>query len=111
MAADDMVRLRRALGFAQPGGDSPGFAAADIAAFGELARLVDAGVIDPDLALTMARPMGHLLSMFGAGQVSALSALVRLNQVAQFEQPRATMIRSHAAGDPPGDRLTGRSRS
>jgi adenylate cyclase len=89
MAADDMGRLWRALGFAEPGEDSRGYTAADIAAFAEVARLVDDGVIDLDLALTMARPMGHLLSRLGAGQVSALSGLVRLDPVGQSPPPQA----------------------
>ena len=89
MPAADMRRLWRALGFAEPGEDSRGYTAADIASFAEVARLVDDGVIDLDLALTMARPMGHLLSRLGAGQVSALSGLVRLDPAGESAPPQA----------------------
>jgi adenylate cyclase len=87
MAPDDMGRLWRALGFTELGADSRGYTAHDIAAFGEVARLVTDDVIDLDLAFTMARPMGHLLSRLGAAQVSALSSLVRPDLAGQSPPP------------------------
>jgi len=87
MAPDHMGRLWRALGFTELGEDSSGYSEDDIAAFGEVARLVTDGVIDLDLALNMARPMGHLLSRLGAAQVSALSGLVRPHRTGQSSPP------------------------
>jgi adenylate cyclase len=77
MAPDDMGRLWRSLGFAELAEDSSGYTAADVDAFGEVAALVADGRIDLDLAVSMARPMGHLLSRLGAAQVSALPGLVK----------------------------------
>jgi adenylate cyclase len=76
MAPDDVGRLWRALGFPESADGSPAYTAADIAAFADVARRADDGSIDLDLAISMARPMGHLLSRLGAAQVSALSGLL-----------------------------------
>jgi adenylate cyclase len=75
MSADDMERLWRALGFAEPAQDAQGYTDADIAAAAEVAQLAGDGVIDLDLVIGMVRPMGHLVSRLGAAQVSALSGV------------------------------------
>ena len=76
IAPDDMARLWRALGFAEVSGDRKEFTDADIGAFREIAQLLTDQLIDLDLAVTMARPMGHLLSRLGAAQVTALVSLM-----------------------------------
>ncbi len=76
IAPADMARLWRALGFAEVSGDLRKFTDADVEAFREIARLLTDQLIDLDLAVTMARPMGHLLSRLGAAQVTALVGLV-----------------------------------
>ena len=75
IAPADMARLWRALGFAEVAPDLREFTDADVEAFREIARLLTDQLIDVDLAVTMARPMGHLLSRLGAAQVSALVSL------------------------------------
>jgi adenylate cyclase len=75
IAPADMARLWRALGFAEVSGDLYEFTDADVEAFREIAQLLTDQLIDLDLAVTMARPMGHLLSRLGAAQVSALVGL------------------------------------
>ena len=63
---EDMRRLWNALGFADVAEDNREFTDADVEAFREIAQLVEENLIDPDLAVSMARPMGHLLSRLGA---------------------------------------------
>jgi adenylate cyclase len=75
IAAADMARLWRALGFAEVSGDLREFTDVDVGAFREIAHLLTDELIDLDLAVTLARPMGHLLSRLGAAQVSALVSL------------------------------------
>jgi len=96
MAPDDVERLWRALGFAESAEDSRGYTAADIDAFGEVARLAAGGLIDVDLAISMARPMGHLLSRLGAAQVSALSGLAEPDPKGQSQAPLAA---AHGGAD------------
>ena len=75
IAPADMARLWRALGFAAVAGDRRELTDADVEAFREIALLLTDQLIDLDLAVTMARPMGHLLSRLGAAQVTALVGL------------------------------------
>jgi adenylate cyclase len=75
LSAEDMGRLWRALGFAEPAEDIPGYTAEDVDVVRQVADLAAEGVIDIDQVVTMVRPMGHLVSRLGAAQVSALSGL------------------------------------
>ena len=76
IAPTDMARLWRALGFAEVSGELQEFTDADVEAFREIAQLLTDQLIDLDLAVSMARPMGHLLSRLGAAQVTALVGLM-----------------------------------
>ena len=82
-----MRRLWNALGFADVAEDNREFTDADVEAFREIAQLVEDNLIDPDLAVSMARPMGHLLSRLGAAQIGALSSLVDPNPDAATPPP------------------------
>jgi adenylate cyclase len=73
--AEDLGRLWRALGFAEPADDEPGFSDADVQVIAEVAALAEEGTVDVDQVIRMVRPMGHLVSRLGAAQVSALSGL------------------------------------
>lgn len=73
--AEDLGRLWRALGFAEPAADEPGFTDADVVLLAEVAALAAEGLADVDQVIRMVRPMGHLVSRLGAAQVSALSGL------------------------------------
>ena len=84
---EDMRRLWNALGFADVAEDNREFTDADVEAFREIAQLVEDNLIDPDLAVSMARPMGHLLSRLGAAQIGALSSLVDPNPDAPTPPP------------------------
>jgi adenylate cyclase len=75
LTPEDMGRLWRALGFAEPTDDTPGYTSEDIEVVREVAELAAEGIIDIDQVITMVRPMGHLVSRLGAAQVSALSGL------------------------------------
>ena len=75
IAPADMARLWRALGFAEVSEELREFTDADVEAFQEIAQLLTDELIDLNLAVTMARSMGHLLSRLGAAQVSALVSL------------------------------------
>lgn len=72
---EDLGRLWRALGFAEPADDELGFSDADVALLAKVAALAAEGLVDVDQVIRMVRPMGHLVSRLGAAQVSALSGL------------------------------------
>ena len=84
---EDMRRLWHALGFADVAEDNREFTDADVEAFREIAQLVEDNLIDPDLAVSMARPMGHLLSRLGAAQIGTLASLIDPNPDADSPPP------------------------
>jgi len=75
MDGDDVARLWRALGFAEPAEGQPSYTTEDVRVMSEVARLADDGAVDLDLLIGMVRPMGHLVSRLGAAQVSALAGV------------------------------------
>lgn len=75
LGEEELGRLWRALGFAEPSDEGPAFSDADVEVLYEVAALADEGLVDVDQVIRMVRPMGHLVSRLGAAQVSALSGL------------------------------------
>lgn len=90
---EDLARLCQALGFAEVEEEQAGYTAADLEAFGKVARLITDGVIDLDMLVSMVRPIGHLLSRLGAAQASALAGLEARPRTGDGQLPGTTTPR------------------
>src|SRR5690554_6843123 len=64
------LRLWRALGFAAQHDDTARFTDADVEALQTVAGLLDAGILDEDAAVRLARAMGQSLARLAEWQVS-----------------------------------------
>jgi len=69
-------RLWRAAGFAEVDDESRVFTDVDVAALTDVATLTSAGLVDPDGAVALARPVGHLLSRLAAAQIGLVTEVV-----------------------------------
>lgn len=65
-------RLWRAMGFADVGDVARAFTDADLFALGRLVKLVEDGVLDDELAVSVTRAMGHNAARLAEWQVDAL---------------------------------------
>jgi adenylate cyclase len=72
VSVDYARRLWRAMGFANVGDDTKAFTDGDLAALSRLMALVNDGVIDEDLAVSVTRAMGHNAARLVEWQVDAL---------------------------------------
>ncbi|MDN5743688.1 MAG: adenylate/guanylate cyclase domain-containing protein [Nocardioidaceae bacterium] len=71
MSLDQARRLWRRLGFAEHG-DAAAYTTADVDALAKMARILDAGAIDFDLALNIARGVGLTMARLADWEVSEL---------------------------------------
>jgi adenylate cyclase len=76
MAPDSARRLWRALGFPEVGDDERIFTSADVAALTDATALIDAGIVDSDALVELARPLGNLMSRLAAAQTSFISEVL-----------------------------------
>jgi adenylate cyclase len=70
---DEVRRLWRSVGFAEVADDQRVFTSADVTVLKDVAELVNAGIVDFDATVVLARPFGQLLSRLAAVQTSLLS--------------------------------------
>ncbi len=71
----DVVRtIWRALGFADPGDDEPAFSKRDVSILEDFGDVVERGLIDPDIALQMARVIGVSTAQIATAVVDATEA-------------------------------------
>ncbi|HET9875420.1 MAG TPA: adenylate cyclase regulatory domain-containing protein, partial [Mycobacterium sp.] len=94
MSLDDARRLWRAVGFAEVGDDERVFTNADVATLKDVARLISAGILDIDGAVTLARPFGHVFSRLAAVQTDFLSQVLG-NQIAEGEVTDDPLLDEH----------------
>lgn len=76
MAPDSARRLWRALGFPEVGDDERIFTSADVAALTDATALIEAGIVDSDALVELARPLGNLMSRLAAAQTSFISEVL-----------------------------------
>lgn len=76
LSSEQARRLWQALGFAVVDGDEPMFTSADVSALTDVAGLIDAGVVDADGAVELARPLGHLLSRLATAQTGVVTEVL-----------------------------------
>ncbi len=72
VSVDHARRLWRALGFADVGDESVAFNDEDLAALRRLMGLVESGVLDDELAVSVTRALGHNAARLAEWQVDAL---------------------------------------
>jgi adenylate cyclase len=73
---DDARRYWRALGFPDTTDEDRAFTDSDVEALSTLKQLIDQGVIDPEVALQLARVFGQSLSRMADSQVATLRSRV-----------------------------------
>jgi adenylate cyclase len=73
---EEARRLWRALGFPEADDDQRLFTNADVAALAQASGLIDAGVVDADALVDLARPLGNLMSRLAAAQTGFISEVV-----------------------------------
>ena len=76
VSLNDARRLWRAVGFAEFDDDDRVFTSADVEVLTEVAALIEAGILDIDGAVSLARPFGHLFSRLAAVQTEFLSEVL-----------------------------------
>ena len=87
-------RLWRALGYPDVGDGPAVFTDTDVDALRRLAELVDAGVVDAELAVSLTRAMGHTAARLASWQVDAMAEQVaRTTQATPDEAARVAAIR------------------
>ncbi|MBV8560050.1 MAG: hypothetical protein JO050_04715, partial [Acidimicrobiia bacterium] len=73
---DEARRYWRALGFPDTADDARAFTDSDVEALRTLKQLIDQGVVDPDVAMQLARVFGQSLSRMADSQVSTVRTRV-----------------------------------
>ncbi|MBV8304870.1 MAG: hypothetical protein JOZ04_11710, partial [Acidimicrobiia bacterium] len=73
---DEARRYWRALGFPDTADDDRAFTDSDVEALRTLKQLIDQGVVDPDVAMQLARVFGQSLSRMADSQVSTVRTRV-----------------------------------
>ena len=76
IALDDARRLWRALGFPEVDDEQRIFTSADVAALTNATGLMDAGIVDTDVLVEVARPLGNLMSRLAATQTNFISEVL-----------------------------------
>jgi adenylate cyclase len=89
VSVDDAQRLWRALGFPEAGNE-PVFTDADIEALATVDKVVRDGVIDTDLAVTLARALGQTMARLSDWEVAAL--LHKVEEMDTGDIPPATVL-------------------
>ena len=90
--ADVVRRLWRALGFAIPEGNEPAFTAADLTAIELMNTGVDAGLMDVETGVRLARAVGQTISRLAEWQVSTFVSMIE--QVERSDDATGSRLRS-----------------